>query len=79
MVRTPALAAEATLQPIRRFDFDAAIIFSDIMTPLEALGIEIEFAPDRCIARPLRSSAQTSRRSASTEQSRRRTSAKRCG
>lgn len=57
MVRTPALAAEATLQPIRRFDFDAAIIFSDIMTPLEALGIEIDFAPGPVIARPLRSSA----------------------
>ena len=58
MVRTPALAAEATLQPIRRFDFDAAIIFSDIMTPLEALGIDIEFAPGPVIARPLRSRGQ---------------------
>jgi uroporphyrinogen decarboxylase len=58
MVRTPELAAEATLQPIRRFGFDAAIIFSDIMTPLEALGIEIEFAPGPVIARPLRSGAE---------------------
>lgn len=57
MVRTPELAAEATLQPIRRFDFDAAIIFSDIMTPLEALGIEIEFAPGPIVKRPLRSRA----------------------
>jgi len=54
MVRTPELAAEATLQPTRRFGFDAAIIFSDIMTPLEALGIEIEFAPGPIIRRPLR-------------------------
>ena len=58
VVRTPELAAEATLQPLRRFDFDAAIIFSDIMTPLEALGIEIEFAPGPVIARPLRSAAE---------------------
>ena len=61
MVRTPQLAAEATLQPLRRFDFDAAIIFSDIMTPLEALGVEIEFAPGPVIHRPLRSRAEIER------------------
>jgi uroporphyrinogen decarboxylase len=58
MTRTPEIAAEVTLQPLRRFPFDAAIIFSDIMTPLEALGIEIEFSPGPKIARPLRSRAQ---------------------
>ncbi len=45
MVRTPELAAEITLQPIRRFPLDAAIIFSDIMTPLDALGVDIAFSP----------------------------------
>lgn len=40
---TPELAAEATLQPIRRFGFDAAIIFSDILTVPYALGREIVF------------------------------------
>jgi uroporphyrinogen decarboxylase len=38
LVRTPELAAEATLQPITRFGFDAAILFSDILIVPEAMG-----------------------------------------
>ena len=42
-IRTPELAAEITLQPIKAFDLDAAIIFSDILPLLVGMGLDLEF------------------------------------
>lgn len=44
-VSTPEVAAEITILPIRRFAMDGAIVFADIMTPLEAMGVEMTFDP----------------------------------
>lgn len=44
LCRTPELAAEVAMGPIRDFDFDAAILFSDLLFPLEALGFGLSYA-----------------------------------
>jgi uroporphyrinogen decarboxylase len=51
----PAEAAEVTMMPLRRFPLDAAIVFADIMSPVAALGIDVDFAPGPVIESPLRS------------------------
>ncbi len=56
--KTPELAARITLQPLERFPLDAAILFADIMTPLEGMGMEVEFAPGPVIAEPIRTPGQ---------------------
>jgi uroporphyrinogen decarboxylase len=43
IIKTPELACEVTLQPINAFDLDAAIIFADILPPLEGMGLELDF------------------------------------
>ena len=47
LCKTPELASEVTIQPIRRFDLDAAIIFSDILTIPDAMGLELKFEDNR--------------------------------
>src|SRR4051794_41950213 len=42
IVAQPELCAEVTLQPVRRHDVDAAVMFSDIMFPVLAMGIDVE-------------------------------------
>src|SRR2546421_2108405 len=58
LTRTPELAAEVTLQPLRRFELDAAILFSDIMPPLQGMGVELEFEPGPVVREPIRTDAQ---------------------
>ncbi len=55
--RTPDLAMEVTLQPVRRIEVDAAILFSDLLLPLEPLGIQFDFIRGEgpAIENPLRS------------------------
>jgi len=43
LIKTPELACEVTMQPINAFDLDAAIIFADILPPLEGMGLSLEF------------------------------------
>ena len=47
LCKSPELASEVTIQPIRRFDLDAAIIFSDILTIPDAMGLELKFEDNR--------------------------------
>ena len=57
--RTPDLATEVTLQPVRRIEVDAAILFSDLLLPLEPLGVRFDFIKGEgpAIENPLRSEA----------------------
>jgi uroporphyrinogen decarboxylase len=59
MCRTPELAAEVTLQPVRRLGVDAAVLFSDIVVPLQAMGVDLEIRAGvgPTIAEPIRSAA----------------------
>ena len=54
---------EVTLQPLRRMDVDAAIVFSDIMVPLRGVGVEVRIEPGRgpVVERPLRATEDLER------------------
>ncbi|HSG09632.1 MAG TPA: uroporphyrinogen decarboxylase [Longimicrobiales bacterium] len=52
--KTPEIAARITLQPMERFALDAAILFSDIMTPLEGMGVGLDFDPGPVLEKPIR-------------------------
>jgi uroporphyrinogen decarboxylase len=62
-IANPELAAELTLQPVRRYGVDAAILFSDIVVPLVAIGVGIEIVAGRgpVIGEPFRTEADLER------------------
>src|SRR5512144_2073431 len=63
MAKNPELACEVTLQPLARFDLDAAILFSDILTSPDAMGLGLYFAEGEGpkFERPVRSAADIAR------------------
>src|SRR5919206_2748134 len=59
LCRSPDLACEVTLQPIDEFGFDAAILFSDILITLPAMGLEVAFPESGPkIGKPVRTAAE---------------------
>lgn len=63
LCRTPDLAAEVTLQPVQRIEVDAAILFSDLLLPLEPMGVRFDFIRGEgpSIENPLRSAGDIAR------------------
>jgi len=59
LAKTPDLCAEVTLMPIRELGVDAAVLFADIMLPLEPMGVDLRIEPEvgPIIDRPIRSAA----------------------
>jgi len=62
-VRVPDLAVEITLQPLRRMELDAAVLFSDIMVPLAAIGVDVRVEPGAgpVVADPIRTAGDIER------------------
>ncbi len=57
LCRSPELAVEVSLQPMKEFDMDASIIFADILLPLEPMGIGIDFNPGPSIENKIKTSS----------------------
>jgi uroporphyrinogen decarboxylase len=57
LCKTPELAAEVTIQPIDYLGADAAILFSDILTPVEPMGLKLDFVPGPVFENPVRTQA----------------------
>ena len=59
----PELITEITLQPLRRYDVDAAILFSDIVVPLRAVGVDVDIKPGvgPVVGQPFREPGDVSR------------------
>lgn len=57
LCKTPELAAEVTIQPIDYLNVDAAILFSDILTPVEPMGLKLDFVPGPVFENPVRTEA----------------------
>ncbi|NLC71385.1 MAG: uroporphyrinogen decarboxylase [Desulfuromonadaceae bacterium] len=55
LCKNPELAANVTLQPVKVLGVDAAILFSDILVPVEAMGVKLDFTPGPVLERPVRS------------------------
>jgi uroporphyrinogen decarboxylase len=62
-IADPALACEVTMQPVRRYGVDAAVLFSDIVVPYEAIGFGVDVVPGRgpVIAQPFASADDLTR------------------
>ncbi len=58
MCKTPEIAAQLTLNAVEEFDFDAAILFSDILFPLVNLGLDLDFVDGKPVIKNLIQSAQ---------------------
>ncbi|MGE3310399.1 MAG: uroporphyrinogen decarboxylase family protein [Limisphaerales bacterium] len=61
LCKRPELACETALGPVHEFGFDAAILFSDLLFPLESLGMPLEYNPGPTLGWHLRSSADLAR------------------
>jgi uroporphyrinogen decarboxylase len=63
VAQTPELCAEVTLQPVRRHGVDAAVMFADIMTPVVAMGLDVELVEGvgPVLEKPVRSAADVER------------------